>query len=289
MNSDASFCLWNSSCHEALADAQNTGANVHLECCLIWCGETACISVEGIVCDVNGREARLVVRSMNMQTQNPRAMVNQGKFYFSVKRHIAQDTTARLGVYGTAQILETAVGPSGEMLYLSLRFSRHVTVRQLRSSKRIPWRAEYSRMSSVLLAPERPDTTNDLRIMLGEYSRVPPPATRIMDVSEGGACVCMPEELAMPSFTSDATYLFFLQPSVVPVTAPPYVFLAKRAGFGKAPDAQGIPVRLRFQEELDWSARRARLRWLNVKGGSPRLRQCLTKYNDASKDQQESA
>ncbi|HZF62768.1 MAG TPA: hypothetical protein VEZ52_14265 [Desulfovibrio sp.] len=289
MNSDASFCLWNSSCHEALADAQNTGANVHLECCLIWCGETACISVEGLVREVNGREAQLVVRSMTMQAQNPKTVVNQGKFYFSVKRHIAQDMAARLGVYGSAQILETAVGPNGEMLYLSLRFSRHVTVRQLRSSKRIPWRAEYSRMSSVLLAPERPDTTNDLRIMLGEYSRVPPPATRIMDVSEGGACVCMPEELAIPSFTSDATYLFFLQPSVVPVTAPPYVFLAKRAGFGKAPDAQGIPVRLRFQEELDWSARRARLRWLNVKGGSPRLRQCLTKYADASKDQQESA
>lgn len=111
MNSDASFCLWNSSCHEALADAQNTGANVHLECCLIWCGETACISVEGLVREVNGREAQLVVRSMTMQTQNHKAVVNQGKFYFSVKRHIAQDTTARLGVYGTAQILETAVGP----------------------------------------------------------------------------------------------------------------------------------------------------------------------------------
>lgn len=289
MNSDASFCLWNSSCHEALADAQHTGANVHLECCLIWCGKPACISVEGLVREVNGREAQLLVRSMSMQTQNPKAVVNQGKFYFSVKRHVAQGMSARLGVYGSAQILESAVGPNGEMLYLSLRFSRHVTVRQLRSSKRIPWRAEYSRMSSVLLAPERPDTTNDLRIMLGAYRQVPLPATRILDVSEGGACVCMPEELATPSFTSDATYLFFLQPSVVPVTAPPYVFLAKRAGLGKAPDAQGIAVRLRFQEELDWSARRARLRWLNVKGGSPSLRQCLTKYTDASNDQQESA
>lgn len=74
------------------------------------------------------------------------------------------------------------------MLYLSLRFSRHVTVRQLRSSKRIPWRAEYSRMSSVLLAPERPDITNDLRIMLEVYSQVALPATRILDVSEGAVC-----------------------------------------------------------------------------------------------------
>lgn len=289
MNSDASLCLWNSSCHAALADAQGTGANIYLECCLIWCGEAACIAVEGLIRDVNGREAQLVVRSMSMQSQTPKAEVNQGKFHFSIKRCVAQDVTARLGVYGTAQILDTTAGPGGEMLYLNLRFSRNVSVRQLRNSKRIPWRAEYSRMSSVLLSLERPNTTDDLRAMLGAYRQVAPPATRILDISDGGACVCMPEELAMPSFTSDATYLFFLQPSVMPANVLPYVFLAKRAGFGKVPDIQGIAVRLRFQEELDWSARRARLHWLNVKGGSPRLRQCLAQYPGATQELQYSA
>ncbi len=289
MTSDASFCLWNSSCHAALAEAQNSGANIHLECCIVWCGDSVYIAVEGILREVNGREAQLVVRSMSMQAPKPKAEINRGKFYLSVKRHITQDMTTRMGVYGFVHVLETAVGPGGELLYLNLRFSRNVSVRQLRNGKRIAWREEYSRMSSVLLTQERPDTTNDLRNLLGAYKQVAPPATRILDVSEGGACVCMPEELAMPTFTSDATYLFFLQPSVVPATAPPYVFLAKRAGFGKASDGDGIPVRLRFQEELDWSTRRERLRWLNVKGGSPRLRQCLMNYTDLPQERQGSA
>ena len=52
-----------------------------------------------------------------------------------------------------------------------------------------------------------------------------------------------------------------------------------KAIMGKGVCPQGTAVRLRFQEELDWSARRSRLRWVNVKSGSPRLRQCLQLYS----------
>lgn len=281
MNLDASSSPWNASCHEALADAQNIGANVHLECCLVWCDEPTCMKVEGVVREVNGREARLMVQYMALQTFNPKAETNQGKFYFSVKRRIAEDMTSRVGVYGTASILETVTGANGEMVYLSLRFSRNITIRQLRNGKRIPWRDEYNRMASVLLAHERPSTCNELRNLLGEA----PPTTHILDISEGGACVCIPEELALLSFTLDATYLFFLQLNREPASQPPYVFFAKRAGFGKAPEAGSIAMRLRFQDELDWNARHARLRWINVKGGSARLRQSLAKYTDISQDE----
>ena len=289
MSSDASFCLWISSCHELLQSAQDSGANIHMTCSLVWQGEPACVKIEGLLREVNGREAQLFVRSMAMQPPNPKSETGSGTYYFSVKRQLAEDAAARIGVYGTGSILETVVGPGGELVYLSLRFSRHVAVRQLRSGKRIPWCDEYNRMSSVLLAPDRPDTCNDLRTILGSYSKESAPHTRIIDISEGGACVCMPEELAMPSFGGDATYLFFLHPSILPATVPPYVFLAKRAGFGKTVDNDGVAVRLRFQEELDWNARRTRLHWINIKGGSPRLRQCLLHYPDRVQDSEKSA
>lgn len=289
MSADASFCLWNSNCHELLQAAQDSGANIHLECCFVFNDEPACMKLEGLLREVAGREAQFFVRNMTIGPVNPKAEVGNGTFYFSVKRQIAEDTIARVGVHGTASIHETVVGPSGELVYLSMRFSRHVTVRQLRSGKRIPWCNEYNRMSSVLLAPERPDTCNDLRSLLGAYSKENAPHTRIIDISEGGACICMPEELAMPSFGGDATYLFFLHPSILPATVPPYVFLAKRAGFGKTVESEGIAVRLRFQEELDWNARRTRLHWLNVRGGSARLRQCLLHYPDRVQDSENSA
>ncbi len=281
MISNASLSPWKANCHEILADAQSISATVHLECCLVWCGEPTCMTVDGVVREVNGREARLIVLSMTLQPYNPKAEINQGKFYLSVKRHITQDMTARVGVYGTANVLETVIGPGDVLVCLSLRFSRNISIRQLRNSKRILWCGEYSRMASVLLAHNRPATCNELRNLLGEA----PPTTQIQDVSEGGACVCIPEELALLSFTLDTTYLFFLQPSIEPAEQPPYVFFAKRVGFGKAPEAGNIAIRLRFLDELDWSVRRTRLTWLNVKGGSSRLRQCLTKYVDTSQDQ----
>ena len=278
MSSDASFCLWNSNCHELLLSAQDSGANMHLECCCLWQGEPTCIKLEGLLREVNGREAQFFVRNMALQAPNPKAEVNSGAYYFSVKRQIAEDAAVRVGVYGTGSILETVVGPTGELVYMGMRFSRHVSVRQLRNGKRIPWCDEYSRMASVLIAPNRPDTCNDLRALLRAYSKETAPQTHIIDISEGGACVCMPDELAMPSFGGDPTYLLFVHPSVMPTTVPPFVFLAKRTGFGKNVDNNGVAVRLRFQEELDWNARRTRLHWINVRGGSPRLRQCLLHY-----------
>lgn len=68
MNPDASTSHWKASCHDALADAQDTGANVHLECCLVWCDEPTCMTIEGLVHKVNGRESRFMVRSMALQT-----------------------------------------------------------------------------------------------------------------------------------------------------------------------------------------------------------------------------
>ena len=289
MSSEASFSLWNSNCHELLSSAQISGSNIHLDCCCMWKGEPTCMKLEALLREVNGREAQLFVRNMTLQAPNPKTEMGSSTFYFSVKRQIAEDTTARVGVHGTGSILETVVGPGGEMVYLSIRFSRHVTVRQLRNGKRIPWCDAYNRMLTVLLAPERPATSNDLRSILGAYSKETAPHSHIIDISEGGACVCMPDELAMPPFGGDATYLFFFHPSILPATVPPYVFLAKRAGFGKTVDGQGVAVRLRFLEELDWNARRTRLHWLNVRGGSPRLRQCLLHYPDRVQDSENSA
>lgn len=278
MASDASFCLWNSNCHELLACAQDSSTNIHLECDLVWNEEPTRIKMEGQLREVHGREAQFIVSATTMQPSSPKAEVGGGAFYFSVKRQIAQDTVARLGVHGTASVQELSKGPNGELVALNLRFSRHVEIRQLRSGKRIPWRKEYSGMTGVLIAPEKPATTNDLRNLLGAYSNGALPYARIIDISDGGACICIPEDLVVSSFSGDATYLFFLRPSVVPATQPPYVFVAKRVGFGKAAEAEGVVVRLKFQEELDWNAHRSRLHWMEIKSGSPRLRQCLLHY-----------
>jgi len=255
----------------------NSGANIHVECCLPLGGTLSRVAVEGQLREVNGREAQLDVRTMRIMAPPGKAEDENCNFYFGIRRQITDKATAHLGFYGKAHISSTVMGQGGEVNALRLRFSRNFSVRPLRSCQRIPWRDEYSRAASVQLATERPATCADLRGMLGAWHA--PGLTHIIDVSEGGACLCMPEEEASPAFASDASYLFLLLPHMQPPDLPPFVFLAKKAGMGKGVCPQGTAVRLRFQEELDWSARRSRLRWVNVKSGSPRLRQCLQLYS----------
>ena len=109
MSSDASSYLWNSTCHDLLLTAQDSGANIHLNCCCMWQGEPTCMKLEGLLREVNGREAQFFVRGVSLQAPNPKAEVDSGTFYFSVKRQIAEDTTTRVGVHGTGSILETVV------------------------------------------------------------------------------------------------------------------------------------------------------------------------------------
>lgn len=277
MQPTAPFCLWNSSYHEVLSDALHSGANIHVECCLALGGALSRVAVEGHLREVNGREAELSVRSIKIMNTSGKAPDDECNFYFGVHRQM-DDEAAHLGFYGKAYILNTVMGPGGELCCLRLRFSRNFSVRRLRTCRRIPWRDEYSRAATVLLATERPITCNDLRGMLGAYHNHAPTATRIIDISEGGTCICMPEEQAVPAFATDAAYLFFFMPHMLPPSLPPFVFLAKKAGMGKGVCPQGVAVRLRFQEELDWNAHRSRLRWINVRGGSSRLRNCLRLY-----------
>ena len=277
MPSTEPFCLWNANDHAVLCDAMACGTNIHVECCLPMGGALSRVAVEGQLREVNGREAELAVRAMRIMSPPGKAEDENCTFYFGIRRKITEDTNAHLGFYGKAQIFNTVMGPDGELNGLRLRFARNFSVRPLRACQRIPWRDEYSRAASVQLATERPATCGDLRAMLGAWHA--PGLTHIIDVSEGGACICMPEEEASPAFATDASYLFLLLPHMLPPELPPFVFLAKKAGMGKGVCPQGIAVRLRFQEELDWSAHRSRLRWINIKGGSPRLRQCLQLYS----------
>lgn len=278
MQPTAPFCLWNSNYHAVLSDALNTGANIHLECCLALGGTLSRVAVEGQLREVNGREAELAVRTIKVMHLPTKAEDDDCNFYFGIRRQTEGDAAEHLGFYGKAHILATIMGPSGELSSLRLRFSRNFSVRQLRTCQRIPWSDAYSRAAAVQLVVQRPTTCADLRATFGAYHIETPAVTRIIDISEGGTCICMPEEHASPAFATDAIYLFLLIPHLFPPEMPPFVFLAKKAGMGKGTCPQGVAVRLRFQEELDWNARRARLRWINVKGGSLRLRKCLQLY-----------
>jgi Predicted permeases len=110
-------------------------------------------------------------------------------------------------------------------------------------------------------------------------------------IGAGGGFIITPALMAagVKGILAVGTDLFHIfakaiMPSILPASLPPYVFIAKRAGFGKNYEGEGVPVRLRFQEELDWDAHRVRLHWINIKGGSPRLRKCLSNYPDHLKN-----
>ena len=138
MQPTAPFCLWNSNYHAVLSDALNTGANIHLECCLALGGTLSRVAVEGQLREVNGREAELAVRTIKVMHLPTKAEDDDCNFYFGIRRQTEGDAAEHLGFYGKAHILATIMGPSGELSSLRLRFSRNFSVRQLRTCQRIP-------------------------------------------------------------------------------------------------------------------------------------------------------
>ena len=283
VTSDASFCLWNSGSYEAITEAQKRKATVHLQCWLPVGGELAGTHLEGVLSKVDGREALFAVCSVTACPARNRAVKDSCEFYFCLERSLPSGERTRLGIQGSALVLEIHETPDGGVQSVLLRFPRNCSVRQLRGDKRIPWRDEYSRIAGVAPTPERLSYKEDLRAFLAVHCRNRLDSTRLINISAGGACVCLPEELASSSLSFDTSYLFFLVPSLMPVSAPPFVFLARKMGLGRDVCDAGAAVRLRFQEELDWSGRQAQLKWQNIdRAGSSRLRLCLALYGSSA-------
>lgn len=262
-------------------EARRFQSPVMLRCCLPMDGGLKELALDGVLRSVDGREGRFEVRSVTPLSDRGRVDDDRCEFSFDLVRANGKGVLERMGFKGTALILNAAPARDGAALRtLDLRFPRTYVTHRLRKSRRYLWDAAYTRLLRVTLCVGMPQTREDLAELLRASAHSEAAQSHLIDVSAGGARACLHESIARPAF-ANARYLVFFLPHMAGATAPPYVFLAQRMGLGIESCRRGVPVRMRFLAEMDWSDHQHRLVWLDVRQeGSPRLAKCLSLYDD---------
>ncbi|MBO4300760.1 MAG: hypothetical protein J5861_04065 [Desulfovibrio sp.] len=272
--------LWNAKQQDPLVEAQNSGATVTLTCCLLCSGAPVGMRIEGLLRNVQGREGQLVVQTMTLVGGKSRDPDDRFDFSFQISSRNSEDQGIRMGAWGSGLILKTAYGQDGKLRVLNLRFPHNYTVRPLRRSKRYLWKGEFTRLLSVMLVDKAPATREELAALLRGLQNGDLSHSQLVDISAGGVCVCLPEDMARPSFSSGSIYIVFFIPSKADEAEFPFVFLARRLGLGVEPCGKGTAVRLCFTDELNWAHHHRTLKWMPVElDGSSRLSGILSQYD----------
>ncbi|MDD4702240.1 MAG: hypothetical protein PHI96_08470 [Desulfovibrio sp.] len=283
MNVANTFCLWNSNNSEAFACAMRQRVSVRIRSCLLHEGRLTDMVLHGKFRSVEGREVLFIVRHKEIVPGKSKAEENSCEFFFCLEKE-SSSGKIRLGYQGPGLILEVGYSEKNELRNLRLRLSNNCSVRQMRRDKRVPWSPERSRLAGVVPLEVMPTTRTDLRDLLARHYKAshsgPLP---LVNISAGGVCACIPEELAKLSGSGSIPFLFFIVPSMAQPTEPPYIFISKKMGLCRNMYEEGTAaLRLLFTEELNWDSPGPNLKWVDIlASGSSRLRACLEGYDDA--------
>ncbi|MBB5144269.1 hypothetical protein [Desulfovibrio intestinalis] len=281
MTAANTYCLWNSNTTEAFANAMRQRVSVRIRSCLLHEGNLADMVFHGKFRSVEGREVQFIVRHKEVIPGKSKALENTCEFFFCLEEE-SSSGKVRMGYQGPGIVLEVGQNEKNELRNLRLRLAKDCSVRQMRRDKRVPWSTDRSRLAGVVPLEDVPATRTDLRALLAQYynSSHPNPLP-LVNISAGGVCACIPEELAKLSLTSNFSYLFFIVPNKAPASAQPYIFLSKKMGLCRNLCDEGTALRLLFTEELNWDSPGPNLKWNDIlASGSSRLRTCLEEYYD---------
>lgn len=279
MTSANSFSLWNSDITEAFTNAMLHRVNVRVRCCILHEGKPVDALLQGKFRKVEGREVQFVVRHTEIMQGKSKSQENTCEYFFCLEENTPSGRV-RLGYQGPGLVLEVTRNEKNELRNLFLRLANTCSTRQMRRDRRVPWSKERSRLAGVMPLEEVPATRADLRDLLTNYyTSTQANPLPLVNLSAGGACACVTEEIAQFSRSGNIFYLFFIVPSKAPASAPPHIFLSKKMGISRNACEEGTGLRLLFAEELNWESPGQALQWNDiVASGSDRLRACLDDY-----------
>ena len=259
-----------------LAEACTRHAAVLLKCCIKLDDCFYYVLLSGFFERLNGMSGRFAVNTCKIlpdavQKDNPRA-----EFRFSLSNMPLDGVAANIRVSGIAMITAVEKEQSGRVKGIALTFSATCNVRRLRHGKRYSLNADINHFFKVVLPRELPTTQKKLADILRGGSEFIADKARIINISRGGACICLPEEQARPLLSDGSSYVFFFTPDKVGTPDNTYLFVAKRLGLGDADCPSGIPVRLNFVSELDMKNLHKKVLWRDIQAsGSERLQTYL--------------
>lgn len=278
------YQLWSPNSFAVFKEAERRKVEVKIYCCFPLKGRMHDIALKGRFFDVAGSTVIFAVQEQKILSGKGKEEERSCNFSFSIEQEMPSGVSEKVGFYGRGSILEAEKNADGSPRRLMLRLSRQYVTRKLRRDKRVQWDAANSGLLGLMVVTEMPLNLDGLRARLKAYfkEKAARQATDLVNISAGGASLCVEEELAKKALMADELYLFFFMPKTATPGEPPYILMGKKAGLCRETCAVGAALRMRFLYELEWGKSRTLLHWANIENsGSTRLRAELAAQTDA--------
>lgn len=233
------------------------------------------MALKGRFFDVTGSTVIFAVLEQKILPGKGKEEERSCNFSFRLEQAMPSGDSEKIGFYGRGSILEAEKNADGTPRRLMLRLSRQYVTRKLRRDKRVLWDAANTGLLGLMVVTALPGSLTELRARLKAYFKnaTAPQLADLVNISAGGACLCVEEELAKKALMADELYMFFLLPKSAAPGDPPYILMGKKAGLCREACAVGAALRMRFLYELEWGKSHTTLHWADIgNSGSPRLR-----------------
>ena len=286
-----SYSLWRPNSFEVFQEARRQNARIRLGCHMRMGGVTADVLLKGQFLEVTGSVALFEIKAHETLPGKSKPVDPACEFSFSLDQDAPSGTIEKMGYSGRASILENRPDEDGMPQKLLLRLSRQYVTRRLRRDKRLDWEEEHTGLLGLLVIADTPANRQDLSARIKAYYKLHgEEKPNLVNISAGGACLCVEEELARRPLMGHELYLFLLAPRTADQGEPPYIFTGKKVGLSRDICEQGAALRIRFLYELDWTKSPSALHWTDIESsGSERLRHLIRDLNDTVAPAQDQA
>ena len=255
--------------------ACHSHAKIRVRSCIKFGGYYYVVDMVGELSEINGMNAIFNVHQSKVLLDPVNKNDNHADFSFSLIGIHYGEKFGNIKICGRAFVNEVVNDVKGNVIQLKLKFTSQYTIRPLRSSKRYTLNSNINHYFKIVLPPEIPKTKAGLVHLLRETSEYITDQARIINLSRGGACICLPEDLARPLLSAGTMYVVFFASESVGTADNTYLFCAKRLGLGNANCPSGVPVRMEFDLELD----NQKFSWRDIhENGSVRLQKFLESH-----------
>lgn len=290
-NEMESYSLWRPNSFEVFQEARRQGVRIKLGCHMRMGGVTADVLLKGRFLEVTGSVALFEIKMRETLPGKSKPVDPACEFSFSLDQDAPSGATEKMGYSGRASILENRTDEDGLPQRMLLRLSRQYVTRRLRRDKRLDWNAENTGLLGLLVIADLPANRQDLSARLKDYYKLHgEKKPGLINISAGGACLCVEEDLARRPLMAHELYLFLLAPKAAGQGELPYIFTGKKVGLSRDACEQGTALRMRFLYELDWAKSPSALHWADVESsGSGRLRHLIRDLSDIAAPAQEKA
>lgn len=286
-----SYSLWRPNSFEVFQEARRQNARIRLGCHMRMGGVTADVLLKGQFLEVTGSVALFEIKAYETLPGKSKPVDPACEFSFSLDQDAPSGTIEKMGYSGRASILENRPDEDGMPQKLLLRLSRQYVTRRLRRDKRLDWDEENTGLLGLLVIADTPANRQDLSARIKDYYKLHgEEKPNLVNISAGGACLCVEEDLARRPLMAHELYLFLLASKTADQGEPPYIFTGKKVGLSRDVCEQGAALRMRFLYELDWTKSPSALHWTDIESsGSERLRHLIRDLNDTVAPAQDQA